>query len=175
MAHVGAAAPYDFRPGRHGRAGWHMRQPRQSAGAAVARELLSKPFGMESRRTLPRSIVLSILLLLLTIVGFWGYVRRDADAQRIAHIMRTRAVLNDATCTFAAAVTLLPDADEWAFERHQPEVRQALVALLKTKSRYMVSNPTAREALRIQMLREVNRVMARPTAEHLKFTEFVLS
>jgi hypothetical protein len=119
-------------------------------------------------------MVASIVVLLLTIVGFWGYTRRDAG-QRIAHITRTRAVLNDAACTFAAAVTLLPDADEWAFERHQPEVRQALVALLKTKSRYMVSNPTAREALRIQMLREVNRVMARPTAEHLKFTEFVLS
>jgi hypothetical protein len=145
-----------------------------AARRAVARELLSGS-GMERRRRLPPSMTVSILVLLLTIVGFWGYATRDAGTHRVAHIPRTRAVLNDATCTFAAAVTLLPEADEWAFARRQPEVRQALVALLRTKSRYMVSNATAREALRIQMLREVNRVMARPFAEHLRLTEFVLS
>ena len=65
---------------------------------------------------------------------------------------------------------------EWAFERRQTEVRQALVAILRTKSRYMVSNPTAREALRRQMLREVNRVMDDAAfADEFLFTEFVLS
>jgi flagellar basal body-associated protein FliL len=54
-------------------------------------------------------------------------------------------------------------------------VRQALVAILRTKSRYMVSNPTAREALRRQMVREVNRVLDEPVADELEFTEFVLS
>jgi hypothetical protein len=115
------------------------------------------------------------VILLLTIVGFWGYATHDASASRIAHIARTRAVLNDATCTFAASVRLLPAADQWAFERRQGEVREALVSILRTKSRYMVSNPTAREALRRQMLRAVNQVMDEPFADEFRFTEFVLS
>jgi hypothetical protein len=129
---------------------------------------------MDQRR-IPPLIAASVVTLVLTIVGFWGYATHDARAARIAHISRTRAVLNDGSCTFAAAVTLRPQADPWAFERRQGEVREALVAILRTKSRYMVSNPTAREALRMQMLREVNRVMSAPIADELRFTEFVLS
>jgi hypothetical protein len=128
-----------------------------------------------NHRGLPPSIAAGIVILLLTIVGFWGYATRDAGAARIAHIPRTRALLNDASCTFTAAVRLMPAANEWRFERRQGEVRDALVALLRTKSRYMVSNPTAREALRRQMLREVNRIMAEPFADEFLFTEFVLS
>jgi len=128
-----------------------------------------------AQRKVPPLIAASIVAMVLTIVGFWGYATHAAGAARIAHIMRTRAALNDGLCTFAAAVTLRPDADQWAFERRQGEVRQALVAVLRTKSRYMVSNPTAREALRLQMLREVNRVMQEPVADELRFTEFVLS
>jgi flagellar basal body-associated protein FliL len=124
---------------------------------------------------LPPLITASVIALVLTIVGFWGYATHDAGASRIANIGRTHAVLNDGTCTFAAAVTLRPDADAWRFERRQDEVRAALVMILRSKSRYMVSNPTAREALRMQMLREVNRVMAEPVADELRFTEFVLS
>jgi flagellar basal body-associated protein FliL len=86
-----------------------------------------------------------------------------------------QARLNDASCVFSADVTLRTRADSWAFERRQVEVRAALVDLLRTKSRYMVSSPVAREALRTQMLREVNRVMDEPAASELRFTEFVLS
>jgi len=125
-------------------------------------------------RKVPPLIAASVVTLLLTIVGFWGYATQDAGGSRVAHIGRTRAALNDGLCTFAAAVTLRRDA-QWAFERRQGEVREALVAILRTKSRYMVSNPTAREALRLQMLREVNRVMAEPVADEFRFTEFVLS
>jgi hypothetical protein len=129
---------------------------------------------MDQRR-IPPPIAASVVTLILTIVGFWGYATHDARASRIAHITRARAILNDGTCTFSAAVTLSPRVGQWAFERRQAEVRDALVALLRTKSRYMVSNPTAREALRVQMLREVNRVMSEPVADELRFTEFVLS
>jgi len=124
---------------------------------------------------IPPLIAASIVTLLLTIVGFWGYATHDGGSSHVAHIARTRATLNDGLCTFAAAVTLRPHADQWAFERRQGEVREALVAVLRTKSRYMVSNPTAREALRRQMLREVNRVMDEPVADEFRFTEFVLS
>ena len=128
------------------------------------------------QRKIPPLIAASVVTMLFTIVGFWGYATHgDGRTSRIAHIARTRAALNDGLCTFAAAVTLRPHADQWAFERRQGEVREALVAVLRTKSRYMVSNPTAREALRRQMLREVNRVMDEPVADEFRFTEFVLS
>lgn len=126
-------------------------------------------------RQLPPLIAASVVTLILTIVVFWGQAAHDANASRVATIARTRATLNDGLCTFAAAVTLRPDADAWKFERREGQVRDALVAVLRTKSRYMVSNPTAREALRRQMLREVNRVLDAPVADELRFTEFVLS
>jgi flagellar basal body-associated protein FliL len=128
-----------------------------------------------AQRKVPPLVAASVVTLVLTIVGFWGYATHDARASRIAHIGRTQAVLNDGECTFSAAVTLRADADQSAFEERQGQVREALVAILRTKSRYMVSNPTAREALRMQMLREVNRVMAQPVADELRFTEFLLS
>jgi hypothetical protein len=127
-----------------------------------------------SQRKISPMLAASVMTLVLTIVGFWGYATQDARGARLAHIGRTRAALNDGLCTFSATLTLKPEA-QWAFERRQTEVRQALVAILRTKSRYMVSNPTAREALRRQMVREVNRVLDEPVADELEFTEFVLS
>jgi flagellar basal body-associated protein FliL len=124
---------------------------------------------------IPPLIVGLAVVLVIAVVGVAGRGTHDANATRIAHISRTRAVLNDGSVTFAAAVTLSPNADAWKFDRKQDEMRQALIAILRTKSRYMVSNPTAREALRRQMLREVNRVMAAPAADEIRFTEFVLS
>jgi non-ribosomal peptide synthetase component F len=128
-----------------------------------------------AQRKLPPALIGLALMLVLAAIGLAGRGTHDANATRIAHIARTRAQLNDGTCTFAAAVTLTPDADTWKFDRKQDEMRQALIAILRTKSRYMVSNPTAREALRRQMLREVNRVMNAPAANEIRFTEFVLS
>src|SRR5262249_50445161 len=128
-----------------------------------------------SPRQMPPLIAASVVTMVLTIVGFWGYATHDARASRVATIGRTRAVLNDGLCTFAAAVTLRPDADAWTFQRREDRGRDALVAVLRRRSGYMVSTRTAREALRRQMLREVNRVLAEPVADELRFTEFVLS
>ncbi|MGH7893443.1 MAG: flagellar basal body-associated FliL family protein [Candidatus Binatia bacterium] len=121
----------------------------------------------------PPLIAASVVVLVVTIVGFWGYVATSPGA--IAHISRMQARLNDASCVFSADVMLRSRADEWEFQRKQVEVRAALVDLLRTKSRYMVSSAVAREALRRQMVREVNRVMDEPAASELQFTEFVLS
>ena len=149
-----------------------MRHPRELA--ATHRGASLAPSSAVPQRRVPPLIAASVMTLILTIVGFWGYAAKDASGSRIAHIGRTRAALNDGLCTFAAAVTLKQDGHS-AFERRQGEVRRALVAVLRTKSRYMVSNPTAREALRRQMVREVNRVLDEPVADELEFTEFVLS
>jgi hypothetical protein len=151
-----------------------MRHPHEIRGfRLMARGLLPHGVGMNQRKLSPM-LAASVMTLVLTIVGFWGYATQDARGARVAHIGRTLAPLNDGLCTFSATVTLKP---EWqsAFERKQGEVRQALVAILRTKSRYMVSNPTAREALRRQMVREVNRVLDEPVADEIEFTEFVLS
>lgn len=129
---------------------------------------------MEARRP-PPLLTAAIATLLFTIIGFWGYVATDPAGLRIAHIARTRARLNDAVCVFSADVMLRSRVHQWTFERRQLQVRAALVDVLRTKSRYMVSTPVAREALRSQMLRAVNRVMEEPVADELRFTEFVLS
>jgi flagellar basal body-associated protein FliL len=128
---------------------------------------------MPLRRT---SLVAStVLAAVVAVVGASGCATQAAGAGHVAYIPRTRVELNDATCTFATAVTLRAGADPAAFEVRQAEVRDALVAILRTKSRYMVSSATAREAVRRQMLREVNRVLDGPVADELQFTEFVLS
>ena len=123
----------------------------------------------------PSLIGATALAVVLTIVGAAGCATQAAGAGHVAYIPRTRVELNDATCTFTTAVTLRAGADPAAFEVRQAEVRNALVAILRTKSRYMVSSATAREAVRRQMLREVNRVLDGPVADELQFTEFVLS
>lgn len=124
---------------------------------------------------MPPLIAASVLTMTLTIAGFWGHATHEANAARVAHLGRVRVEMHDGLCTFNAAVTLRPHASAWALERRQPAIRDALAALVRTKSRYMVSNATAREALRRQMLREVNRLMREPVADELRFIEFELS
>ena len=116
----------------------------------------------------------ALLLLAGTLVGAWAYTTSGAEAPRVAQLPRTHAVLNDATCTFSVAVRVRDAGDARMLERRQTEIRDALVALLHTKSRYMVSTATAREALRAQMLREVNRVVGEPAADTLLITEFAI-
>lgn len=139
----------------------------------MARALLPIRGAKMAQRKVPPLIAASVVTLVLTIVGFWGWVATAPGT--VAHITRMQAKLNDASCVFSADVVLRNRADEWEFERKQVQVRAAIVDLLRTKSRYMVSSAVAREALRLQMLREVNRVMAEPAARELQFTEFVLS
>jgi hypothetical protein len=141
-----------------------------SAGPSLAPESTPMP-----QRTVSPLFAGAVAALLLTVAGAWGFATYGAEAPRIVQVPRTRALLNDGACTFAAAVELRSGHDQWAFQRRQQVIRGALVALLRTKSRYMVSTPTAREALRVQMLREVNRVMGEPAADAVLITEFALS
>ena len=117
----------------------------------------------------------SAVLLAMTLVGAWAYTTAGAEGPRVAQLARTRATLNDGLCAFSVAVHVHDAAVARTIDRRQSEIRGTLVALLRTKSRYMVSNPTAREALRVQMLREVNRVMEFDAADEVRITEFILS
>ena len=129
---------------------------------------------MASRAFSPLLRAAALLLLAGTLVGAWAYTTSGAEAPRVAQLARTRAVLNDAICTFSVAVRVRGASDARMVERRQSEIRDALAGLLRTKSRYMVSTATAREALRAQMLREVNRVIGEPAADTLLITEFLL-
>jgi hypothetical protein len=107
-------------------------------------------------------------------VLFWGRANQTASAPSMAQIARTRAALSDGDCEFAADVQL---ADRWsgfAFSLHESAVRVALIELLHSKSRYMVSTTTAREALRYQMVSAVNGVIGFGRATEIRFTEFEL-
>jgi hypothetical protein len=117
-------------------------------------------------------IVTAALLVLAAIaVLSWG---RGAGAPEVAHVPRTRANLYDGACVFAADVELRGRLGGFTFGRHDLEIRDALVDLLRTKPAYMVRTPIARESLRVQMLDTVNRVAGRAIATRLRLTEFIL-
>lgn len=129
----------------------------------------------ELLRRLPAPILTASLLLLVTlVVVFWGPATRVASTPGVASVPRTHAMLADGECEFAADVKL---ADRWsgvAFSMHARAVRAAMVDLLRTKRRYMVSTSTAREALRHQMVSAVNGVIGTGRATEIRFTEFEL-
>jgi hypothetical protein len=124
-------------------------------------------------RSLPAPIVTASLLVLLAIaIGFWGHRATGSHPEQIAQIARTRAKLSDGDCEFAADVHLASRWSGWAFSLREGAVRNALVALLRSKSRYMVATNPAREALRVQMLDAVNGVIGSGRATDLRITEF---
>jgi hypothetical protein len=130
----------------------------------------------EFLRRLPAPILTTSLLLLATVaILFWGRTTQVASAPNMAQIPRTHATLSDGgDCEFAADIQL---ADRWsgfAFSMHEGAVRDALIELLRSKSRYMVSTSTAREALRYQMVSAVNGVIGSGRATEIRFTEFDL-
>jgi flagellar basal body-associated protein FliL len=128
-----------------------------------------------AERKVPPLMTAAIALLVGTMIGFWGYASIQSAGTPVEHIPHTRARLYDASCFFAAELTMRDRVAQWEYERKQTEVLNALVALLRTKSRYMVSTGPARDALRTQMVREVNRIVDAPVARELRFTEFTLS
>jgi hypothetical protein len=125
-------------------------------------------------RRIPAPVATTALLLLLaTMIAFWGRGPGSGPANlRTATIRNMRARLADGACVFTAAIQLRSLWDQWAFSRNRLEVRAAFARLLRTKSRYMVKTPVARQALRAQMAWEVNRVASRQIAERVDLPEF---
>jgi hypothetical protein len=82
------------------------------------------------------------------------------------------ARLADGACQFAADVELQGRFSGFVFASHYIPIRTALKDLMRTKRIYMVDTPLARQSLRYQMVREVNRVVGRRVAADLQFTEF---
>jgi flagellar basal body-associated protein FliL len=126
-------------------------------------------------RDLPAPIVTALLLTLVVVaVTTWYHGLGDEDAgPPMARVTRTRAKLFDGQVIFTADIELSGRWGSFAFARHYLDVRDAMVDVLHTKSRYMVNSTLAREALRRQMLDAVNRVIGDGLATRLHFREFL--
>ena len=106
-------------------------------------------------------------------VVFWGYRTGGVGmGPPVAKMARTRAKLNDGVCIFAADVKLNSRWASFTFSRKYLAIKSAMVALLRSKSAYMVSSESSREALRQQMVQEVNRVSGGNIADRITFSEF---
>jgi hypothetical protein len=117
----------------------------------------------------------AIALVAAVALAYWGQRPGVGPGDgHVARVARTRAPLFDGGCVFAADVQLNGGWSDLAFERNYLDIKKALVDLMRTKSRYMVSSPVARESLRMQMVAEVNRVAGRPIARELQFSQFVV-
>jgi hypothetical protein len=118
----------------------------------------------------------AVAVLLLAALLFAGF-RPGITAQNgrpLARITRTQARLADGACEFAADVELQGRFSRLVFSSNYVSIRTALKDLMRTKRVYMVDTPLARQSLRYQMVREVNRVVGRRVAADLRFTQFEL-
>ena len=118
-------------------------------------------------------VTTSLLLLFAMAVAFWGQGVRGSPSS-VAQLARTHARLSDGDCEFTADVQLASRWSGFSFSMHEGDVRSALIALLRSKSRYMVSTAPARESLRVQMLAAVNGVIGSGRATDLHLTDFQL-
>jgi hypothetical protein len=127
----------------------------------------------EGLRRMPAPISTSILVVLLAIaIAFWREGNAGTKGGTVAQISRTRAELVDGDCEFAADVELTGRWDSIAFSMRRQAIRTALLALLRTKSVYMVDSNPSREALRSQMLSAVNQLIGNGRARDFRFTAF---
>ena len=142
----------------------------------VARLLLPPPAAMRMPRVrdLPAPYVTALLLCLLVLAVVTWSRGGGGQGTNVAKVSRTRAKLYDGQCVFAADVELRSGWGQLAFARHYLDVRDAMVDVLRTKSRYMVSSGAARESLRWQLVAAVNGVIGDGRATRLQFTEFRL-
>src|SRR5262249_18039657 len=125
------------------------------------------------RRLLREPLVLATLALLAAIaLGFVLRSSTGAPLVRTARLAKTRARLADGVCVFSTDVQLHSLWGQWAFARNQVEIRAGVMSLMKTKSRYMVDTPTARQALAWQVVRLVNNLTSTHTAERVAFPDF---
>ena len=113
-------------------------------------------------------------LAVLVLIALVSWAHRAPSGPDVARVDRTRAKLFDGMCEFSADVELRGRFGTFFFQRDYLQIRDAMIALLRTKSEYMVRTTQAREALRSQMRDTVNRVVGREIAADLRFTRFAL-
>lgn len=124
-------------------------------------------------RSAPGVIAILVVLIGVTI-AFWRHEPSGRVSSHVAQIKKVQAQLYDGECEFSADVVLTGRWGRVVFGLRENSVRSALAELLRTKSRYMVSTSTAREALRFEMLSSVNRVIGSGRATAVRLAQFEL-
>lgn len=114
----------------------------------------------------------ALAALLVVAVVFWRQESRPAP--QVARLSKLQAKLNDGECEFSADIELESRWARFSFGMRESSVRSALIDVLRSKSRYMVSSSTAREALRHEMLGAVNGVIGDGRATDLRLPTFDL-
>jgi len=119
--------------------------------------------------------VIAILVVLIGVtIAFWRHEPHGRMSSHVAQLKKVQAQLNDGECEFSADVVLTGRWGRVVFGLRENSVRSALADLMRTKSRYMVSTSTAREALRFEMLSSVNRVIGAGRATAVRLAHFEL-
>jgi hypothetical protein len=116
-------------------------------------------------------VTAAIGVLLALMIAGWGW-ETTGGLLRSVSIEHTQAKMNDGTCVFTADFVLRDLRSRFAFARHQQEIRDALVGLMRTKSRYMVETPAARQGLAVQMRNLANYTVDRRIADAVSLPEF---
>jgi flagellar basal body-associated protein FliL len=114
----------------------------------------------------------ALVTLLVVAVAFWRHEGRPPT--QVARLSNLQAKLNDGECEFSADIELAGRWARFSFGMRESSVRSALIDVLRSKSRYMVSSRTAREALRNEMLGAVNGVIGDGRATDLRLPLFDL-
>ncbi len=92
-------------------------------------------------------VVSAVLFLVVLTVAFWRQ-ESSRPVTQVARLAKMQAKLNDGECEFSADVQLAGRWARFSFGMRESSVRAALIDVLRSKSRYMVSSSTARESLR---------------------------
>jgi hypothetical protein len=115
---------------------------------------------------------LSAALLLLVVVGVVYWRPESRPTTHVVRLSNLQAKLGDGECEFTADVDLSGRWGRIAFGMRESTVRSRLVALLRSKSRYMVRTSVARESLRVEMLDAVNGIIGSGRATAVRLPKF---
>ena len=118
-------------------------------------------------------VVAAVLALVTLAIVFWR--SESGPARHVARLSNLQATLDDgAACEFSADVELAGRWARIAFGVRQSAVRTALIDVVRTRSRYMVSSGPARESMRAEMLRAVNGLIGSGQATAVWLLDFEL-
>lgn len=118
-------------------------------------------------------MISAVLVLVVLTVAFWRQ-ETGRPVTQVARLANMQAKLNDGECEFSADIQLTGRWARFSFGMRESSVRSALIEVLRSKSRYMVSSGTARESLRHEMLGAVNDVLGKGRATDLRLPRFDL-
>ena len=129
---------------------------------------------MGQDRRASRFVLGTVVVLAISIAGFWGYRAGMTDGAATVRLSRTSAKMHDGTCVFVADFHLDSPLDRWSFGYHQEGIRAEIIEAMRTKSKYMVVTPSGQKGLQIQIANMANRIAGTRIAKNVTFDQFTL-